>query len=286
VNAFPPDGLPELILDHCTDIFRGDCTVRADLSMALGEALVLMISDPAGRRWIAKAIRRPKAYRRELDAYLQWVPALGVHAPQLHAHLDDLQVILVNRLPDHPADEATSEPDVYAQAGAVIRRLHDSAPPVVDSFFADRLAERLENYIRRGAGLLSTSDVGFARAQVSELRHLPAPATVPCHLDNQPRNWLVDSAGSVRLIDFGQAKRDVWIQDVSRMYFRDWQRRPDLQEAFFSRYGRWPDDADRHLLHACAAYSAVSTVVWAREHADPAFEQQGRDLLTQLRAAR
>lgn len=86
------------------------------------------------------------------------------------------------------------------------------------------------------------------------------------------------------MIDFGHAKRGIWIQDVSRMYFRHWPGHPELQQAFFTGYGQQPAEADWQLLRSVAAYAAMSTVVWAHAHADSAFEQEGRDMLARVRA--
>jgi hypothetical protein len=60
--------------------------------------------------------------------------------------------------------------------------------------------------------------------------------------------------------------------------------RPDLRDAFYAGYGRAPTEADLALLRCYLAYSALSTVVWAREHGDPDFEEQGRRTIAQLRA--
>jgi thiamine kinase-like enzyme len=68
------------------------------------------------------------------------------------------------------------------------------------------------------------------------LGFVPSYATVN-HGDNQPRNWLVDDTGTIRLIDFGRAGIDAWIRDIDRMYFAEWAADPDLEDAFFDGYG-------------------------------------------------
>lgn len=284
VDVFPYPGLQERVVARCAELL-GPCTVDADLSMPLAEAYVLALTYGDGQRCVAKAARQDKHHRRELHAYREWVPALGDRAPALLAHDDALRLLVLSWVPGRAADQTGKPltPEVYAQAGRLTRLLHDSAAPVTDPSFAERLTGRLDEYVNRGGRLLSPADVAFARDRVREVATLPSPATVPCHGDNQPRNWVIDDAGRVGMIDFGRAERDIWIQDASRMYFRHWPDRPDLQRAFFDGYGRQPGAADWSLLRGYAAYSALSTVVWAREHDDAEFEAEGRTMLERLR---
>lgn len=143
---------------------------------------------------------------------------------------------------------------------------------------------KLERWIGRGRHLLTEDEITLARRQVRPLADFGPVPVVPTHMDNQPRNWLVDEAGVVRMIDFGGCRRDHWIRDLQRMYFQQWEQRPDLRDAFYAGYGRVPTDADLALLRGYLAYHALSTVVWASEHGDPAFEQHGHRVLAQLQA--
>ena len=87
---------------------------------------------------------------------------------------------------------------------------------------------------------------GRHRRRVARPRRGPAdPLGVPCHRDWQPRNWLVDDAGEPWAIDFEHARVGPWFEDVGRLWWREWQGRPDLAEAFFDGYGRRLDGDDR-----------------------------------------
>jgi hypothetical protein len=266
--------------------FLGPVTLACDRSWRLGDNRVVEVSDRRGRSWIAKAVRHQEGYDRELRALRRWTPALGPGGPALLAADDERRLLIMASRPGRLAEETGAEydPAVHEQAGRLTRRLHDAEPPVLDADIAASTARRLERWIARGSHLLSEEDIGFSREQVRPLATIGPLPTVPCHLDNQPRNWLVDGAGTVSLIDFEMCKQDVWIKDVRRLYVQQWVGRPDLRDAFYVGYGRTPTAADLALLRCYVAYSALSTIVWASEHSDPGFEEKGRRTLAELRA--
>lgn len=266
--------------------FLGLVTLVSDMSWKLGDNKVVEVCDRRGRSWIVKAVRHREGYERELRALRCWAPALGDGAPALFAADDELQLLIMTSRPGRLAEETAAETDpaVHEQAGQLTRRLHDAEPPLLDADVAGSTARMLEVWIARGSDLLSAEEIDFSREQVRPLATLGPVTTVPCHLDNQPRNWLVDDAGTVSLIDFGMCKQDVWVRDVRRLYVQQWVGRPDLRDAFYAGYGRAPTVADLALLRCYLAYSALSTIVWAHEHHDPGFEQQGRRTLADLRA--
>lgn len=285
-----PDGrspAPGVLLDRCARVL-GHAELVADRSASHGEAVVLELAGPRGVRWIAKHARREKKYRQELTAYVEWVPALGAAAPALHSAHDDLRLLVLSRLPGRPVEgtPAEREPEVHRQAGALTRRLHDGATPRADAAFAGDLARRLERYAARAESLLTGEEIAFARARVAALAARPPVTTVPCHLDNQPRNWLADEHGGLSLIDFGNAGRRPWIWDLASLWLRVRPGAPALADAFLAGYGRVPTDDDWLEFESCAAFLGLSTVVWAAEHGDPRFAQEGRRWLRDLMAAR
>lgn len=271
------------ILAGC-QVAVGPCRLVADWSMGHGEATTLEIESLDGERWIAKHIRREKKYRQELHAYREWVPALGVRAPTLHRAEDRLNLLILNRLPGVIA-EGTSwahHPEIHRQAGRLTRLLHDSAPSVADPDVGADLARRLEACIARADGLLDQREIALARAHVAALAASGPIETVPCHLDDQPRNWIVDEDGTVALIDFGHAERQGWMREVVQLHFLDWPDAPDLRDAFFDGYGRHPDEQDWAQFTGYVAYLGAITVVWAHEHNDPDFAAKGRAWLHSL----
>ncbi|GAA2832505.1 phosphotransferase enzyme family protein [Crossiella cryophila] len=273
-------GLPPEAVAHCQRVL-GPCHPVADLSWPHGGARTVEVHAADGQSWIAKSVAKPSAYERERDAYRDWVPALADNAPHLLDAADNLRLLLISKLPGTLAEStpAATSPQAHHRAGELTRRFHQSTAPITDPGFAPRLLAKFDSWATRAETLLSQSQLAAARTELSGLATLPAPTLVPCHLDNHPRNWLVDDTGRLRLIDFGHARKDVWIQDLSRLHFGVWHNRPDLREAFLSGYGRTPTELDLAVLRCYAAYTGVSTVVWAHEHADPEFEAHGREIL-------
>ncbi|APU13263.1 MULTISPECIES: aminoglycoside phosphotransferase family protein [Actinoalloteichus] len=275
------------IRDHCAPLL-GRHKVVADRSMPHGEAVVVELAAEDERRWIAKSILRPSRYRKELAALRTLAPILGEHAPQLIHQDDALRLIVMTRVPGEPmpADPAHQDPASYEQAGRLSRLLHDSAPPVAAPAYAAELTASLDRWAGAGsrAGLLSRAEIDFVADRIAELARLPPPMTVPCHLDYQPRNWLVDAAGVLRVIDFGAVGLDRWLQETSRMTHRQWRERPELGDAFYAGYGRRPTEEELHVQRCRDAHGALTTIVWAHEHDDPGFEAEGRRLLDELRA--
>jgi serine/threonine protein kinase len=262
----------------------GPVQVLADMSWPGNSNRVLELLDRDGRPWIAKQLGDDYGFQRELHALRHWAPALGDCAPSLRAADERHRLLVMSRLPGQRAEHipAETEPATHEQAGRLTRLLHDAEPPCLDDGILAATVAKLEDWIGRGRRLLSEDEIAFARGQVRPLADFGPVPIVPTHMDNQPRNWLVDDAGVVRMIDFGACRRDVWIRDLQRMYFQQWEHRPDLRDAFYAGYGRVPGDGDLALLGGYLAYSGLSTVVWANEHGDPVFEQHGHRVLAQL----
>lgn len=66
------------------------------------------------------------------------------------------------------------------------------------------------------------------------------------------------------------------------MRYREWNARGGLREAFFDGCGRALTDTEQRMLACMGAVSAVTTILWARAHADPVFEREGRRILASL----
>lgn len=186
------------------------------------------------------------------------------------------RVLVTSAVPGRPARDSD---EVHQQAGRLLARLHVAERPQPYPQFADASQERMEALLRRAAGLLDARESDFVRSQVLSMSTLPSPRAVPCHLDYSTRNWLVDSDGALRVIDFAGARRDVWVFDLRRLEFGAWATQPGLREAFFDGYGRLPSPEDEALLRASGALTAVSRIVRGTERNLPKATADGRLIL-------
>jgi Ser/Thr protein kinase RdoA (MazF antagonist) len=261
----------------------GPYRVVADRSWDHGDSAVTQVRDTTGTDWFVKRHGHIERYAREVSAYRRWVPVLGAHAPRLRAHDDGLRTLLLSAVPGRSDDEQSLTPELQHQAGTLLRTLHDVVPPVPWPDFAEQRMNSFRKWGSRATGLVDARSVDFVRGQIAGLSALPAPDLVPCHLDYSPRNWIV-ADGRLHVIDFEWTRPHCWLQDLARLYFGPWQRRPDARAAFLDGYGRSVGGDDLAVLLALGAAAALSSIVWARDHGDTGFEEDGRRNLAGLLA--
>lgn len=282
--------MQDTALAYATQLL-GPCDVLKDHSWEHRWSSVVRLRDGTGQQWFLKQHRDRDRYLAEVRAYLRWVPALGDHAPGLHAHDATQRAMILSALPGHPARWPTAtiypthlraETAIHHQAGALLRRLHNADSESQPEYAAARL-EELELLSRQAAHLFTPRELEFARTELRALADLPAPRMVPCHRDYTMRNWLTDS-GKVYILDFEWTRPDAWVTDLTRLHIGLWRTRPDLRDTFLDGYGRELDDSDRVLLKANAALTAVWLVIKARESHQPSFEQANREALHHLMA--
>ncbi len=190
---------------------------------------------------IVKLHRGPNRHRQEIHAYQHWTPRLQGQAPRLLAVSDDPPAIVVTALPGRPLAEvrldSLGETHAYRQAGELLRKFHDAAPPRTEPDMTAWLAQRGEQWLIQGRTIIPTRRLAEIRAHLHALTELgPIPA-VPCHLDYTPRNLLTQPAGSVAVIDFEHARYDLAARDLVRLATRIWPRHPHLEAAFLQGYG-------------------------------------------------
>jgi len=273
----------EVVLDLAGRALASPLVLHRDRSWPHGESTVLEVRDAAGTPWIVKQARDPAAFAREARALRDWAPLLGDGlAPRLRATVAERSLLVQDRLPGRAGTAATA--GEFRQAGRLVARLHAAEPAVPDPDYAARCSDNLDRWLHRVPGVIDAADLGFVRARLALVGSMPAAVSGPMHNDNQPRNWLTDAAGTVRLIDFGKAKRDVQLRDFERMRSAEWRERPDLRDGFFDGYGRTLTDAEEQMLACVGAYAATTTILWARAHGDEGFEEHGRRTLADLRA--
>ncbi len=282
------------LLDYAEQVL-GPCELVKDCSWEHRMSSVLRLRDTSGGTWFLKHHRDRERHDAELLAYRKWVPALGSRAPRLRAFDASLATVILSAVPgvpapwpgqevSGPAPERSAERAMQRQAGALLRRFHDSQTALPWKDFGLAKIEELDRLKPLAAGLLTAREMAFAQAEVAALGGIACPGMVPCHRDYTPRNWLVD-AGTLSVVDFEWSRLDVWISDLARLHLGAWTNRPDLQEAFLSGYGRNVSDTDRRILRGCSVLTAVWLLVKARETRQPSFEDASRTALLRLLAS-
>ena len=245
--------------------------------------------DATDGTFFLKAHRQPRKFQQELFAYENWVPHLPNLTPRLVAvHTKSPTALLMTSVPGTVAESkaltTNQRLDMHRDAGRFLKSMHDL--PFVDNDIsaADAYQLRLESWIVRARGHLEPDEIDWVTRQVTDA--LPALTDlnrVPSHRDFTPRNWLIEGSGQIHIIDFEHSRPDLWFLDIERLWSRQWLDHPECAAAFWEGYKRVPTEDELRLLAQCATLSALSTIVWAREHSDAAFELQGRRSLDRLR---
>lgn len=291
----------------------GACEVVRELSWDHGESAVWELRGPGGRA-VLKAHRQGRKFQQELTANREWLPRLAAEAqpappaPEASPARPAPGALPAGPAPAEPPARAPAllawraeaprallfafeegalvqdlalttehERQVHRRAGAYLAGLHgldvQDADPVP---LADAFRQRLDAWAERARGTVPEPVIADVRAAATEaLPGLRRVARRACHRDYTPRNWLLSPAGELVVIDFEHARPDLYLNDFERLHTDLWRRRPDLREAFLAGYGRELTSEELELLRRTAALGALSTVVWAREHGDAAFEAHG-----------
>lgn len=295
------------LLDLALPIVGEPSEVR-DASWDHGESEVWRVSGPLATVAV-KAHRQGRKFDQELTAYRDWLPALaaggggspvsargwawvgapGVRTPRLLAHRVEHPRALVLSWEEGAVLEGArpgrrEELGLRERAGAFLRALHDLPHDDVDPVpLSDAYASRLDAWSRRSRGVVPEAVVANVRAAVAEaLPALSKEARVRCHRDYTARNWLVAADGALVVIDLEHARPDLRVADLERLWHGEWRRDPALREAFLAGYGRELSAEEEETLRRLSALGALSTVVWAREHGDAAFEGHGWAALRRL----
>jgi hypothetical protein len=244
---------------------------------------VTRIRDAHGREYVAKRHATVGKHNREVHAYQHWAPALGIRAPRLVATDPQTMTILLTALPGHPSHDGGDLPAHHQQAGALLRLLHDAEPAQPLRGFQKWLTSRISWWHQQSAALLAAEDKHVIDQHLAALQALAVPSGGPGHFDFQPRNWLVDQAGTLRVIDFEHARIGLQARDFTRLHFRRWASRPRLREAFFDGYRRCLTAAEQQTVVNCGAIDALTALARGTQVGDASLIAHGRATLARLR---
>ncbi|NRA36944.1 MAG: aminoglycoside phosphotransferase family protein [Planctomycetes bacterium] len=232
-------------------------------------------------------------YRQEKLAYENWLPQLN-NVPVLIKCFDELHICIVRAVPGTlvmGGDWSAAElEEIYQHAGQWLRSLHDLEYHDDDKLgLSSALLQRAESWLQRAVDsrLIDREQRLWVESLMPQFVHLTDALRVPCHRDFTPRNWLWDDGRfsgqkTLSVIDFEHARADWWLQDIDRLSSDYWQENLYLRAPFYQAYGKQPHAGERRIASVLSATNAVSTVVWAHEHDDDVFKQQGQKRLRQL----
>lgn len=246
---------------------------------------VLRLVNADGNEFFAKQHSERDRYTRELHAYLTWGSHLIGHVPRVVGRQDQTCTLLLTAVPGVRVDTVTpgspEEEQAHYEAGRVMGKLHRATSVPRSGAVGTELAQRLRDWIARAdrADLISTIERDHLTHSADVLTNTRMDSAV-CHLDYQPRNWLLGDAFG--LCDFEHMRRDARVRDFARLEFRRWQAAPNLRAAFFAGYGRPLNDTEQRLLESFGAIEAVTALVRGHEQDDLALSAHGRTVLARL----
>ncbi|WP_330300611.1 phosphotransferase [Streptomyces sp. NBC_00503] len=246
---------------------------------------VVRVMDADGRHFVAKQHTEHDRYSGEIHAYRTWGTHLNGHAPRLVGRHDATRALLLTALAGVRADTvAPGSPEeelAHHEAGHVLGKLHRATSMPQGGAVGAALAQRLHGWIERAlhSDLISRAEHNLLNRHAAILGNSLMDSAV-CHLDYQPRNWLVGDAFGI--YDFEHMRRDARIRDFARLEFRRWQAAPHLRTAFLDGYGRRLTDTERRLLESFGAIEAATALVKGHKENDLALSTHGRTVLSRL----
>ncbi|WP_424533804.1 phosphotransferase family protein [Sphaerisporangium viridialbum] len=250
-------------------------------------AHLLTLTDVRDVLYVVKRHGDAGRFQREARAYATWVPQLGDLAPQMLAADPASCSLLLTLLPGRSAAElplgSPAEQHAHHAAGATLRIFHQIAPAEFGDDIAARLAGRIRWWAERAhvANLISAAERHTLLGRADDLAVVVVEGAI-CHLDYQPRNWLIGPDGMVRVLDFEHARLDARIRDFARLEHRQWRLSPHLRREFFDGYGQPPDEAEQDLLARFGVIEALTALVRGHERGDPGLIAHGRNLINQF----
>lgn len=242
--------------------------------------------EPVG--WLKWHRQRDKA-ARERRAYDVWLRDMrDVSADFLGTCPDAPGWMLTRHVPGTPLDTLDLTPAesraAYRNLGRVLARLHavtfDGPPDPVPVHEA--LVARGRAWSER-AGQVG----GFAGLDaVRERLEAPWPQTlrrVPCHRDVQLHNVIARKEQGrlvTVLIDFGQARPDVWMGDFVKLFQLPSSVTPGAWEACMDGYGHGMDAVERRTFERMRLLHGLGTWTWAVRHGDHGVARSARRVMS------
>lgn len=276
---------PDAAVRELVGAWLGPVRVVADRSWGLTGTRVWQVRAQDGTLAAVKAYGPAgHHFERELAAHTEVLPALAGHGrtPRLLGADAEHRVLALEWLAGdlvagHPAETV---PQTYRQAGELLARLHAAASRVDGDWES---AEDARALARLDAEHRIEPAVEAEVRRVLAAHEHPPARVVPTHGDFQPRNWVVDDAGTVRLIDFGRFAWRPPATDLARLDAQQLAGRPDLTAAFVEGYGADPRRGPG--WRRARLREAIAAAVWSYQVGATALEAQGHRMIAAALAA-
>lgn len=287
--AAHPDGRINSTLDDLLGwaaITLGKTVTAADHTWRHDRSLVLELVDADGEHWFLKHPRDTERFEREATAYRTTLHMFGDRVPRVIGMSETYRCILLAAAPGRLARGTAHgrDPDVHRQAGMVLAWLHRSDWPEPSPEHGGHLARQRASVLEKSKRLLDGPDYRFVRRATAVLTKPAEPLTVPCHRDFWPRNWVVDSSGFVRVIDFGKCERDLAVRDFLLLTTgREWQAHPELRTAFFEGYGRTLDAHEEAQLAGLVTLAAANRLIRTTQKGNKPLIAKARQAFDRIR---
>ena len=258
---------------------------------------VLHVVTRGDEQVVVKWHRDAAPHHREATALQQYAAALGGDAPRIVLSDPALRLLVLSRLLGEAAAGTAHERDgdIHQRAGDLLRRLHDAEPRRRHALFGPAIAAEFERWSvaaerlwgdgtdpadERGQRLAlersRARECIVAAMDLGELDH------VPVHGRFEPRHWVIDPGGRVRLIDFSAVQFEPRITDLLWLEYGPWRDEPWLRAAFLHGYGRIPTERDELALRAIAATRGLELLVRGEARGFAAERALGRGMLDRL----
>lgn len=258
---------------------------------------VVHVVTRGGDQAVVKWHRDAAPHHREADALQHYAVALGGDAPRVVLNEPSLRLLVLSRLLGEPAAGTLFErdADTHQRAGELLRRLHDAEPPRRHEQFGPAIAAEFERWSVAAEQLWGdgrdeadarsvrlAAERAAAREYIADAMTIGELDHVPVHGRFDPRHWIIDPGGRVRLIDYSAVRFEPRVTDLLWLEYGPWRDEPWLRAAFLHGYGRVPTERDDRALRAIAATRGLELLVRGEARGYGAERALGRTLLDRV----
>lgn len=239
---------------------------------------------------IARVHRHDRAWQQERIALREWTPALGDLAPQLVEEVTELKALVMSFLQGRHAPAAISSPEawrnVVEEVGVLLATLHAEPEISLDPMPVERaLTLRAIAWLGRARSHGEPDLLRVAEA-LADTSCFAGERRVPCHRDNQARNWLVEDGSLSGLVDFEHCRPDHWMVDLVKLPDEvPGLEEREILEVFLRGYGSpecLDDPAFEPRWRWLRTLHGLATLTWGNERGDVELQARGRAILGAL----